>query len=238
MARETNRASHPNEAAERDDNAKVRSVEEERPTSQSKEIETEVGTAQTVHDGSVAESAADKASANPSKETATSQPIGFIRQHELVDQVRAYDSTFDEVLLNKAYVFSMRAHGAQKRKSGDPYFTHPLAVASILTELKADPATVATALLHDVVEDTETTVEDITRIFGGEIAQLVDGVTKLSSIELRGEGSKKAENFRKLVMAMADDVRVLLVKLADRLHNMRTLQHLSLIHISEPTRPY
>lgn len=153
------------------------------------------------------------------------QPIGFIRQYELVDRVKSYDPRADEDLLNRAYVFAMKAHGGQMRKSGDPYFTHPLAVASILTELRADPATVATALLHDVVEDTETTVEDIERLFGAEVARLVDGVTKLSQIELRSEASKQAENFRKLVVAMAEDVRVLLVKLADRLHNMRTLHH-------------
>ncbi|OFX02761.1 MAG: hypothetical protein A3E78_07815 [Alphaproteobacteria bacterium RIFCSPHIGHO2_12_FULL_63_12] len=147
----------------------------------------------------------------------------MIRQHELVDRVRAYDPHVNEPLLNRAYVFSMKAHGGQTRKSGDPYFVHPLAVAAILTDLKADPATVATALLHDVVEDTDVTVEEISKRFGGEIANLVDGVTKLSQIELKSEASKQAENFRKLVVAMADDVRVLLVKLADRLHNMRTL---------------
>ena len=151
--------------------------------------------------------------------------VGFIRQFELADKVRAYAPDFDEDLLNRAYVFAMRAHGGQTRKSGDPYFTHPLAVAAILTELKADPASVITALLHDTVEDTDTTLDDIKSIFGDEIAALVDGVTKLSMIELRSEASKQAENFRKLVMAMADDVRVLLVKLADRLHNMRTLHH-------------
>ena len=117
----------------------------------------------------------------------------------------------------------MKAHGGQTRKSGDPYFTHPLAVAAILTDIKADPASVATALLHDVVEDTDTTVADIEKKFGSEIANLVEGVTKLSQIEMKSEASKQAENFRKLVVAMADDVRVLLVKLADRLHNMRTL---------------
>ncbi len=154
---------------------------------------------------------------------ASAQPPDFIRQVELVDMVRAYDPAVDEDLLNRAYVFSMKAHGGQTRKSGDPYFTHPLAVAKILTELKADPSTVATALLHDVVEDTEVSVSDIEARFGGEIARLVDGVTKLSKIELRSDASKQAENFRKLVMAMAEDVRVLLVKLADRLHNMRTL---------------
>ena len=150
-------------------------------------------------------------------------PVGFIRQYELTDRVRAYAPGFDEDGLNRAYVFAMQAHGEQTRKSGDPYFTHPLAVAAILTELKADPATVITALLHDTVEDTDTSLEDIERMFGTEICQLVDGVTKLSRIELKSEENKQAENFRKLVVAMAKDVRVLLVKLADRLHNMRTL---------------
>ncbi|MEM1192687.1 MAG: bifunctional (p)ppGpp synthetase/guanosine-3',5'-bis(diphosphate) 3'-pyrophosphohydrolase [Pseudomonadota bacterium] len=159
--------------------------------------------------------------------TAASMPVGFIRQFELVDRVRAYAADFDEDQLNRAYVFAMKAHGGQTRKSGDPYFTHPLSVAAILTELKADPASVITALLHDTVEDTETTLDDIRALFGEEIAQLVDGVTKLSQIELRSGASKQAENFRKLVMAMADDVRVLLVKLADRLHNMRTLHFFS-----------
>ena len=139
--------------------------------------------------------------------------------------MRKYDPQADEDLLNRAYVFAMKAHGGQTRKSGDPYFTHPLAVAGILTEIRADPATVATALLHDVVEDTDVTAKDIERLFGPEIARLVDGVTKLTQIELRSEASKQAENFRKLVVAMAEDVRVLLVKLADRLHNMRTLAH-------------
>jgi len=153
-------------------------------------------------------------------------PVGFIRQYELVDRVRAYaPEGFDEDGLNRAYVFAMQAHGGQTRKSGDPYFTHPLAVAAILTELKADPASVITALLHDTVEDTDVSLADIRRLFGTEIESLVDGVTKLSKIELKSEASKQAENFRKLVMAMADDVRVLLVKLADRLHNMRTLYY-------------
>ncbi len=144
----------------------------------------------------------------------------------MIELVKAYDSDADEDLLNRAYVFAMKAHGGQTRHSGDPYFSHPLAVAAILTELRADPATVATALLHDVVEDTGHSIDDIERSFGPEIARLVDGVTKLSKIELRDEANKQAENFRKLVVAMADDVRVLLVKLADRLHNMRTLQYI------------
>ncbi len=109
----------------------------------------------------------------------------LVRQHELIDKVRAYDPLVDEDLLNRAYVFSMVAHGDQTRKSGDPYFVHPLAVAGILADLKADPATVVTALLHDVVEDTDVTVDDIAARFGPEIADLVDGVTKLSKIELK-----------------------------------------------------
>lgn len=161
----------------------------------------------------------------PSKKT--SQPVGFIRQVELIDRVKAYDPDADEDLLNRAYVYAMKAHGGQTRASGDPYFSHPLSVAAILTELRADPATVATALLHDVVEDTDAGIDDIRAFFGEEIAYLVDGVTKLSQIELRGDASKQAENFRKLVIAMAEDVRVLLVKLADRLHNMRTLHYLA-----------
>ncbi|MEZ5897309.1 MAG: bifunctional (p)ppGpp synthetase/guanosine-3',5'-bis(diphosphate) 3'-pyrophosphohydrolase, partial [Parvularculaceae bacterium] len=182
-------------------------------------------------DGPQAAAGEDEGS-RPAKKTARPAPVEIIRQFELVDRVRAYDPHVDEDRLNRAYVFSMKAHGGQTRKSGDPYFTHPLAVAAILTDLKADPASVVTALLHDVVEDTDTTIEDIRKLFGDEIAHLVDGVTKLSQIELKSEASKQAENFRKLVMAMADDVRVLLVKLADRLHNMRTLQ----FHATEEKR--
>ena len=147
----------------------------------------------------------------------------MIRQFELVERVRAYDPGADEDLLNRAYVFSMKAHGAQKRASGDPYFSHPLGVAGILTEMKLDTASVATGLLHDTVEDTAATLDEIERLFGPEIGKLVDGVTKLSRIELQSDHTKHAENFRKLVLAMSNDIRVLLVKLADRLHNMQTL---------------
>ncbi|WP_448204254.1 RelA/SpoT family protein [Azospirillum sp. sgz302134] len=150
----------------------------------------------------------------------------MIRQYELVERVKAYDPSADEDLLNRAYVFSMKAHGSQTRASGDPYFLHPLEVAGILTQLKLDAGTIATALLHDTVEDTVATMEDIEKLFGKEIARLVDGVTKLSRLELHSEQAKQAENFRKLVLAMSEDIRVLLVKLADRLHNMRTLFHL------------
>ena len=147
----------------------------------------------------------------------------MIRQYELVERVKAYDPNLDEDALNRAYVFAMKVHGSQKRASGDPYFSHPIEVAGILTGVKLDCATIVTALLHDTVEDTDATIEDIERLFGEEIAQLVDGVTKLSRIELQSDHTQQAENFRKLLLAMSDDIRVLLVKLADRLHNMRTL---------------
>ncbi len=148
----------------------------------------------------------------------------MLRQYELVDRVRAYDDEVDEALLDKAYVFAMRAHGSQKRHSGDPYFSHPIEVAGILTEIKLDSATVATGLLHDTVEDTLATQEEINELFGEEVGALVDGVTKITQLEFSSEESKQAENFRKLMVAMSRDVRVILVKLADRLHNMRTLQ--------------
>ncbi len=147
----------------------------------------------------------------------------MIRQFELVERVRAYDPRADEDALNRAYVYAMRAHGSQKRASGDPYFSHPLEVAGILTDFRLDSASIVTALLHDTVEDTGATLEDIERQFGPEIARLVDGVTKLTRIELQSDQTRQAENFRKLVLAMSADLRVLLVKLADRLHNMRTL---------------
>src|SRR5262245_59867040 len=149
----------------------------------------------------------------------------MMRQFELVEKVKSYDPGADEDLLNRAYVFGVRAHGNQKRDSGDPYFSHTLEVASILTDLKLDEATIVTAMLHDTIEDTDITHDDIQKNFGREIADLVDGVTKLSKIELQSEETKQAENFRKFMLAMTHDVRVLLVKLADRLHNMRTLKH-------------
>jgi GTP pyrophosphokinase len=150
----------------------------------------------------------------------------MIRQYELVERVRTYDPAVDEDALNRAYVFSMKVHGSQKRASGDPYFSHPLEVAGILTQFKLDSASIVTALLHDTVEDTLTTIEEIERLFGPEVGRLVDGVTKLSRLELQSDQSRQAENFRKLVIAMSEDIRVLLVKLADRLHNMRTLHHI------------
>ena len=150
----------------------------------------------------------------------------MMRQYELVERVRAYDPNVNEDLLNRAYVFSMQAHGTQKRASGDPYFSHPLEVAGLLTDMKMDSTTIATALLHDTVEDTLASLDDIQKQFGPSVARLVDGVTKLSRIEFQNDQAKQAENFRKLVLAMSEDIRVLLIKLADRLHNMRTLHYL------------
>lgn len=149
----------------------------------------------------------------------------MMRQFELVEKVRAYDPSADEDALNRAYVFAMKAHGAQTRASGDPYFSHPLEVAGILTNYHLDTASIITALLHDTIEDTDATHADIAQLFGEEVAQLVDGVTKLTQLELQSDRAKQAENFRKLLLAMSKDIRVLLVKLADRLHNMRTLHH-------------
>jgi GTP pyrophosphokinase len=150
----------------------------------------------------------------------------MIRQTDLVEKIRAYDPTADEDALNRAYVYSMQKHGAQKRASGDPYFSHPVEVAYKLTQYKLDTASIITALLHDTVEDTDATLEEIEELFGLEIRDLVDGVTKLNRLEIKSESSKQAENFRKLVIAMSRDLRVLMVKLADRLHNMETLHHI------------
>ena len=145
---------------------------------------------------------------------------------DLVDSIRAYDPDADEDALNRAYVYAMQKHGAQKRASGDPYFSHPVEVAYKLTQYRLDTASIITALLHDTVEDTDATLDEIEQLFGKEIRGLVDGVTKLNRLEIKSESSKQAENFRKLVLAMAQDLRVLMVKLADRLHNMETLHHI------------
>jgi len=148
----------------------------------------------------------------------------MMRQFELVERVRAYDPNADEAILNRAYVYAMQKHGSQMRASGDPYFSHPVEVAGILTNYKLDSSSIITALLHDVIEDTDATLAELTRLFGEEVATLVDGVTKLAKIKLSADGTtREAENFRRLVLAMSNDIRVLLVKLADRLHNMRTL---------------
>ncbi|MDP3676155.1 MAG: bifunctional (p)ppGpp synthetase/guanosine-3',5'-bis(diphosphate) 3'-pyrophosphohydrolase [Novosphingobium sp.] len=147
----------------------------------------------------------------------------MLRQYELVERVKAYDPDADEAMLNRAYVYTVQKHGTQKRASGDPYFSHPVEVAGLMTELKLDQATIITALLHDTVEDTLATIEEVEMLFGAEVARLVDGVTKLSKIETLSDNERAAENLRKFLLAMSEDLRVLLVKLADRLHNMRTL---------------
>ena len=147
----------------------------------------------------------------------------MLRQYELVERVKRYDPQADEAMINRAYVFSVQKHGSQKRASGDPYFSHPIEVAGILTDFNLDDQTIVTALLHDTIEDTLVTYDEIESAFGRDVARMVDGVTKLSKIEAMSENERAAENLRKFLLAMSDDIRVLLVKLADRLHNMRTL---------------
>jgi GTP diphosphokinase / guanosine-3',5'-bis(diphosphate) 3'-diphosphatase len=147
----------------------------------------------------------------------------MIRAADLVDKIKSYDTNADAALITRAYEFSMKAHGTQKRDSGELYFSHPAEVAYKLTNYRLDASTIVTALLHDTVEDTNVTLDEIEKQFGKEIRTLVDGVTKLSRLEGKSENLKQAENFRKLLVAMSEDLRVLLVKLADRLHNMETL---------------
>src|SRR3977135_3198436 len=160
----------------------------------------------------------------PGREAPKTPRARMMRQYDLVDRVRSYNPDTNEDLLNRAYVYAMKAHGTQTRASGDPYFSHPLEVAAILTGLKLDDATIVAALLHDTIEDTEATRAEIDHVFGHEIGALVEGLTKLKRLELVSREAKQAENLRKLLLAIADDVRVLLIKLADRLHNMRTLE--------------
>ncbi|MBQ9235042.1 MAG: bifunctional (p)ppGpp synthetase/guanosine-3',5'-bis(diphosphate) 3'-pyrophosphohydrolase [Alphaproteobacteria bacterium] len=149
----------------------------------------------------------------------------MLRQYELVDLVKSYDPDANEDALNRAYVYAMKKHGAQLRTSGDPYYSHPIEVAGILTKFKLDSTSIIAGLLHDTVEDTDATIEEIKELFGEQVAQIVDGLTKLAMIELKSKDTKQAENFRKLLLAMSEDIRVLLIKLADRLHNMRTIQY-------------
>ncbi|MBW3097837.1 RelA/SpoT family protein [Pseudohoeflea coraliihabitans] len=149
----------------------------------------------------------------------------MMRQYELVERVQFYKPDVNEALLNKAYVYAMQKHGKQKRASGDPYISHPLEVAAILTEMKLDESTIAVALLHDTIEDTSATRQEIDGLFGEDIGRLVEGLTKIKKLDLVSKRAKQAENLRKLLLAISDDVRVLLVKLADRLHNMRTLEY-------------
>ncbi len=148
----------------------------------------------------------------------------MINNIELIDKIKSYNKFLKSESLNKAYNFAMDAHQNQKRDEGVPYIIHPLAVANILTELKLDSATITTGLLHDTIEDTNVTYETVKKEFGEEVANLVEGVTKISALEDKASNDSKAENFRKLILATSKDIRVLLVKLADRLHNMRTIQ--------------
>ena len=148
----------------------------------------------------------------------------MLNSEELINKVKVYNKFLNPEKLNKAYDFAVKAHGNQKRASGDPYSVHPIEVANILTDLKLDSATIATGLLHDTIEDTFATYETIKGEFGTEVADLVDGVTKISVLENTASPNSKAENFRKLILATSKDIRVLLVKIADRLHNMRTIK--------------
>src|SRR6187431_976267 len=150
----------------------------------------------------------------------------MIRFETLLEKVRSYSPDADLELLRRAYVFSALEHKGQVRHSGEPYLVHPLEVASILADMRLDPVAIASGLLHDVVEDTLTTIERIQEHFGPEVAHVVEGVTKISAITFSSSEERQAENFRKMLLAMVDDIRVILVKLADRLHNMRTLNHL------------
>jgi guanosine-3',5'-bis(diphosphate) 3'-pyrophosphohydrolase len=165
------------------------------------------------------------APATPATEKPARKPP-MMRQYDLIERVRRYNPNTNEALLNRAYVYAMKAHGEQRRASGDPYFSHPIEVAAILTDLKLDDATIAAALLHDTIEDTEATRAEIDGLFGHDIGTLVEGLTKLKKLDLVTKEAKQAENLRKLLLAIADDVRVLLIKLADRLHNMRTLGYM------------
>src|SRR5436853_5167561 len=150
----------------------------------------------------------------------------MIRFEDLVEKVRANNPDADVELLRRAYVFSAFEHKGQVRHSGEPYLVHPLEVADLLADMKLDVVAVAAGLLHDIVEDTQTSIERIQELFGTDIAHVVEGVTKLGAIQFSSSEERQAENFRKMLLAMVDDIRVVLVKLADRLHNMRTLQHL------------
>src|SRR5688572_3462471 len=163
----------------------------------------------------------------------------MIRFEDLLEKVRAYSPDADVELLRRAYVFSAFEHKGQVRHSGEPYLIHPLAVADLLADMRLDATAVAAGLLHDVVEDTLTTIERIRELFGPEVAHVVEGVTKISAIRFSSSEERQAENFRKMLLAMVDDIRVILVKLADRLHNMRTLSHLPedrRMSIAEETR--
>jgi len=148
----------------------------------------------------------------------------MIRITDILDRISSYNSEADLDLVERAYIYSARIHDGQVRLSGEPYLSHPLEVAGLLTELRLDPVSVAAGLLHDAIEDTKATREDLTDLFGEPLTLIVEGVTKLSGLAFRSSEARQAENMRKMILAMADDIRVILIKLCDRLHNMRTLQ--------------
>src|ERR1700678_4498352 len=150
----------------------------------------------------------------------------MLQVEQLIERVKAYQPSVDAGLIQHAYDYSFRAHAGQTRKSGEPYIVHPIGVAGIIADLRLDAASVCAGLLHDVVEDTLATTDELSKEFGPEVAELVDGVTKLSKINFTSKEDRQAENFRKMVVAMARDIRVLLIKLCDRLDNMRTLEHM------------
>ncbi|MGH7231057.1 MAG: HD domain-containing protein, partial [Nitrospiraceae bacterium] len=145
---------------------------------------------------------------------------------QLIKRVQSYNPDAETDLVRRAYDFSAKAHEGQTRQSGEPYLQHPLAVAGVLTSLRSDVTAIVAGLLHDTLEDTLATPDELEQLFGKDIVRLVDGVTKIGKIKFRNYEEKQAENFRKMVLSMADDIRVVLIKLADRLHNMRTLEHL------------
>ena len=153
----------------------------------------------------------------------------MINNNELIDQIKSYNRFLNSESLSKAYNFALDAHQDQKREEGVPYIIHPVAVANILTELKLDSATITTGLLHDTIEDTNVTYETVKREFGEEVANLVDGVTKLSDIKFNSREQKQAENFMKMFLSVASDIRVIIIKFSDRLHNMQTINYLPLI---------
>src|SRR4026209_1070632 len=150
----------------------------------------------------------------------------MIRFEDLVEKVRAGNPDADTELLRRAYVFSAYEHKGQVRRSGEPYLVHPLEAADILADMRLDVVAIAAGLLHDIVEDTPNTIEKIRELFGEQVAHVVEGVTKLSGLQFSSREERQAESFRKMLLAMVDDIRVILVKLADRLHNMRTLHYL------------
>src|SRR4029078_4705411 len=151
----------------------------------------------------------------------------MIRLEDILDRVEKYHPGDNLDLIRRAYIFSAKEHKGQVRASGEPYLTHPLEVSNLLAEMKMDAVPVGVGLLHDVVEDTLVSLEEVERTFGSDVAHIVDGVTKISQIQFTSKEEKQAENFRKMMLAMTDDIRVIMVKFADRLHNMRTLQHLA-----------